>query len=130
MRNVFHAVLAALLWILYAYYWTIVGQRPVSPRTTAALAALGVLAGLTIIILVIWVFHNIRIARRFQRRKRRPARPRATARDYLGRWIVCDHPELLLDASYIEVDIKTSVLEDRTIEEKIFRAPPTTGSQQ
>lgn len=129
MRNTFHAVLAALLWILYAYYWSIVGQRPVSPRTTAALAALGVLAGLTIIILIVWVAHNIRIARRLQRRRRRPPRPRATARDYLGRWIVCDDPELLLDASYIEIDIKTSVVGDRTIEEKIFRTPPAAGPQ-
>lgn len=127
MRNAFHAALAALLWILYGYYWSIVGQRPLNPQTMNSLAALGVLAGLTIVILIVWVFHNIRIARRHQRRRKRPPRPRATVRDYLGRWIVCDHPEQLLDANYIEIDIKTSVIEDRTVEEKIFRMPPQVG---
>jgi hypothetical protein len=117
-------VLAALLWTLYAYYWSIVGQRPLNPQTATSLAALGVLAGLTIVMLVVWVFHNIRIARRHQRRRLRPPGPSATARDYLGRWIICDHPEQLLEANYIEIDIKTSVIEDRTVEEKIFRMPP------
>jgi hypothetical protein len=118
---VFHGIIAALLWILYAYYWSIVGRRPLNPSTVVSLASLGVLAGLTMIILVVWIFHNIRIARKYQRRTVRPPAPRGAVKDYVGRWIVCDQPELLLTANYIEVDIKRTVTDKRTVEEKIFR---------
>jgi hypothetical protein len=115
--------MAALLWILYAFYWSIVGQRPINPSTFTALASLGVLAGLTIVFLVVWIFHNLRIARRHQRRAKRPPGPRASVRDYLGRWIVCDDPAALATASYIEIDIRTTTTEKRSVEEKIFRTP-------
>lgn len=109
--------------MLYAYYWSVVGSRPVNPSTVIALASLGVLAGLTIVLLIVWIFHNIRIAKRYERRNVRPPAPRASPRDYVGRWIVCDDPSRLLTASYIEVDIKTATTDQRTVEEKIFRTP-------
>jgi hypothetical protein len=123
MRNAFHAVFAVLLWVLYAYYWSIVSQQPVNRHTQVALASLGVLASLAIIALVVWIFHNLRIARRYSRRTTRPPCPKESVRDYLGRWIICDDPVGLLKANYIEIDIKSTTAGERTVEEKIFRTP-------
>jgi hypothetical protein len=42
----------------------------------------------------------------------------------MGRWIVIDHPENLLTANYIEVEVKRIITRKKTIEEKIFRTTP------
>ncbi|MDH3216453.1 MAG: hypothetical protein OEN01_09205 [Candidatus Krumholzibacteria bacterium] len=124
MRNTIHFIIAVLLWIVFVYYWQLVMQRPMNPDTRAALIALGVLSLFSIVYLTGWVFYNIRIARKFQRRKVRQSYTVQPVQDFMGRWIVADRPEILRAANNIEIVIKSSVVQDKTIEEKIFRVGP------
>jgi hypothetical protein len=124
LRNAIHAIFSALLWVVFVYYWQIVMQRPMNPDTRTAMVSLGVLSFFTALYLTGWVYYNIRISRKFQRRKVRVHEARRPLKDYMGRWIVVDHPENLRTASYVEIDIKRSFIQNKRIEEKIFRTVP------
>jgi len=121
VRNALHVIIAVLLWLLFGYYWYVVMQQPMNPDTKTALVSLGVLSFLTILCLSGWVFHNIRIARQFPRRKVRRAGGREPVQDFLGRWIIVDEPDAIVDANYIEVEVRSTSVEGKVVEEKIFR---------
>lgn len=123
-RNTIHAVAALVLWGVFAIYWRIVMRRPVNADTKIAVASLAILSIMTMIYLVFWVRHNIQIARKHGRRKVRRRGVRGPIQDYLGRWLVVDDPARLQSAKYIEVEIKSGVLNRRIVEEKVFRTPP------
>jgi hypothetical protein len=112
------------MWVVFVYYWQIVMQRPMNPDTRTAIISLGVLSFFSALYLTGWVYYNIRIARKFQRRKVRVTESKRPLKDYMGRWIVIDHPENLLTANYIEVEVKRIITRKKTIEEKIFRTTP------
>lgn len=124
MRKVIHSIVAVLLWGVFLYYWQIVAQRPINPDTRTAMLSLGALSFFSVVYLSAWVFHNIRISRKFKRRRVRHHEKKRPLHDFLGRWIVVDHPEKLLSANYIEVEIKSSIVRNKTVEEKIFRTSP------
>jgi hypothetical protein len=124
MRNVIHGIIAALLWVVFARYWQIVMRQPMSSETRVAIVTLGGLAFLSALFLTAWVYYNVRLARKLQRRQARVPERRQPLRDYLGRWVVVDHPEQLLTSRYIEVEVKRIETENRVIEEKIFRTRP------
>ncbi len=109
---------------MFARYWQIVMRQPMNPETRVAIISLGVLAFLSALYLTGWVYYNVRLSRKLQRRQARPPEPRGPLRDFLGRWIVVDHPERLLTARYIEIEVKRIVSENKVIEEKIFRTDP------
>ncbi|MFQ5510211.1 MAG: hypothetical protein ACE5EO_00020 [Candidatus Krumholzibacteriia bacterium] len=121
-RHVFHVVGAVLLWVVFAVYWRIVAQRPLNPETKTAVASLGVLSFLTIVYLGFWVFHNIRIFERHGRRRVRRRRRKEPLRDYLGRWIVVDNPKAVQSANYVEVDIRSNIVNGKVVQEKVFRS--------
>jgi hypothetical protein len=118
-----------LLWVVFARYWQIVMRQPMNPETKVAILTLGALAFFSALFLTAWVYYNIRLARKYQRRQTRPPEPRTPLQDYLGRWVVVDHPERLLTSRYIEVDIRRIETENKVIEEKIFRTSPETSGR-
>jgi hypothetical protein len=126
LRHLLHAILAILLWIVFVIYWRIVFQRPMSPETKIALFTLGSIAFLSILFLSVWVFHNILISKKLHRRKERRGGMREPNQDFMGRWIVIDHPEVLRRASYIEVEVKSNMVDGKVVKEKIFRPVKTT----
>jgi hypothetical protein len=52
---------------------------------------------------------------------------RGPVQDYLGRWIVVDDPTRVMRANYVEVEVRRNVVNDRYLEEKIFRTTRTLG---
>ena len=121
MRHLIHAILAILLWIVFVIYWRIVFQRPMSYETKIALFTLGALAFISILFLTVWVFHNVMIHKRLHRRKERRGGMREPNQDFMGRWIVIDHPEVLRRANYIEIDVKSNMVDGKVVEEKLFK---------
>ena len=124
-RQIFHVAIATIFWIVFAYYWHLVSRRPINPDTITAMVSLGGLAFLTILFLTFWIYHNIRIAHKMGRRNARRERPEDPNRDFLGRWIVAKRPSELRRAGHIIVEVKTTTVNGRTIQEKIFREEGT-----
>ena len=122
-RNVLHVVVAILLWVVFVLYWRLVMARPMNSDTRVAVFALSLLCLAGIVYLTFWILHNKGIARRFKDRRRGRRRAfRDPIQDYLGRWVIVDTPDELRQANYIEVEVKTSVVNEKTVEEKVFRA--------
>ncbi len=127
LRNLVHVVLAVLLWVVFVGYWWIVFRRPINPDTAAAIATLAALSFFAILYLYGWMVYNIRLAKRLPKRVRRRRGMRGPIQDFLGRWIVVDHPTRVMKANYIEVEVRKNVVNDRNLEEKIFRTTRTLG---
>ena len=127
LRNLVHVVLAVLLWLVFVGYWLIVFRRPINPDTAAAIATLAALSFLAILYLYGWMVYNIRLAKRLPKRARRRRGMRGPIQDFLGRWIVVDHPTRVMKANYVEVEVRKNVVNDRNLEEKIFRTTRTLG---
>ena len=127
LRNTIHGIVSVLLWIVFIRYWHIVMQQPMNPDTRTAIATLASLAFLTAVYLVVWVYYNIRLSRKHQRRKTRMTTATDPLQDYMGRWIVVDHPEALPTANYIEIELRQREGDDETVEEKVFRTSRRAG---
>jgi hypothetical protein len=129
-RRKIHFALGTLGWLVFAYYWFVVGRRPLNPQTVVALAALGVLIGTSILVLTGWIVHNRRLYRRMQRRRRRPTPPEDRPKDDLGRWVVVDRPERLREARYVVVEVRRKRVGEREEEEKVYRTgEPLPGGE-
>ena len=90
MRHALHTVFSVLMWLLFGYYWYVVGQRSINPDTIEAVLALGSVVLIGAILTLAWVAHNLRLARKFGRRKGFAAPPETFEKDYLERPLV--HP--------------------------------------
>lgn len=93
MRHALHVVFSLLMWVLFGYYWYVVGQRSINPATIDAVLALGGLVSVGVILTMVWVAHNIRLSHKYGRRKGFPAPPESFDEDYLKRPLV--HPPVL-----------------------------------
>ena len=113
-------MLALILWIVFVVYWIIVFQRPMNPETKIAIFSLGALIALTSIYLALWVVHNVRIFQKFGRRRARRQGLPTPLQDFLGRRIVTEDIETLHQANRIEVEVRSTQVKGRTIEEKII----------
>ncbi|MCB1184050.1 hypothetical protein KDM41_11505 [bacterium] len=85
MRNVLHIVVSILMWLLFGYYWYVVGRRQID---LASLQSVAVLAGFTlvgIVLTLLWIAHNRKLARRNRRLAAPATPPEAYAADHLGR---------------------------------------------
>lgn len=122
VRNILQVALSLLLWALFLFYWQLVARRPMNSDTTTALITLGALSFLTIVFISFWVFHNVRLYQRLGPRTMRSVAPRMPIRDFMGRWVIIENPDRLRAADYIEIDVRSTVVGDMTVEEKIFRA--------
>jgi hypothetical protein len=113
-------LLGLLLWVVFAYYWHIVMQRPITEETRRALLIVGgIVAGITLFDLG-WIFHNIRIARRSRRRHRRAEAP-APAADFLGRTFMAQSDDALRRARYVEVTVVEMSDQAGSTGHKLFR---------
>jgi len=127
LRQVLHAIVAVLLWVLFGYYWWIVLRQPMNPDTQMALTILAILTLASILYITFWILHNIRIYRTQHRRKERRKVELETGRDYLGRRIVIDDPYALLKSNYIEIDVKRSFVSGEPVEWKVFKTRERAG---
>lgn len=106
LRQVFHLVIAACLWVVFFLYWTIVMRRPMNPDTKTALAILSILTLASAACLLWWVAYNRRLHRRLGERRVRRRTPAPPATDYLGRTLVMEDAEALRRAGYIRVLVR------------------------
>jgi hypothetical protein len=118
---------ALLLWLVFGVYWLVVFRRPMNPDTVTALVSLGVVSFTAIIYLTVWMLYNIRIFKKLPKRKIRRRGVRSPVQDFMGRWIVVDHPTRVMKANYIEVNIQSNFVNNKLIEEKVFRTTQDLG---
>lgn len=120
IRQLLHAVLAVLMWVVFVYYWNLVIRRPMNPDTKTALVALAVLTAVTTVLLCIWIYHNIRVHRRFRGRRRARREAALPDRDYLGRRLMLEDAATLRRAGSIEVSVKSGWVDGKYEEQKTF----------
>ena len=124
MRNILHALLAVLLWVVFGFYWYLVANRGMNQDTRTALFTLSVLSIFSALGMSIWIYHNERIYRKLGRRSGRRANISVPSFDYMGRWVAIRDLKKLRAANHIAVEVKKTLHRNRSIEEKIFRAVP------
>ncbi|MCZ6767379.1 MAG: hypothetical protein O7D32_10665 [bacterium] len=124
MRNILHALLALLLWVVFGFYWYLVMSRGMSQDTKTAIFTLSALSILSALGMITWIYHNVRIYRKLGRRSARRANVSVPSFDYMGRWVAIQDLKKLRATNHIAVEVKTTLHKNRLIEEKIFRAVP------
>ena len=106
VRLVLHVALAVLGWILFVYFWRIVGERGLSPGAIISLVAMAVFLAAVIISTTLWIMHNLKIARVNRRKGRREVPELAYRRDKIGYTIESEDFESLRETRLIEIDIE------------------------
>jgi hypothetical protein len=126
-RNIIHIVFGILLWVVFAMYWSLVMQQPISDETRRALAIVGTIVGVLTVFDWFWVFHNVRIARNSRRRGRRAEAPLPAA-DFLGRTFMAQD-EQLRRARYVEVSVVEMADRQNAAGHKLFRVSETVPEE-
>lgn len=106
VRLVLHVAFAVLGWILFIYFWRIVGKRGLSPGALISLVAMVVFLAAVIISTTLWIMHNLRIARTNRRKGSREVPELAYRQDKIGYTIENEDFESLKGARFIEVNIE------------------------
>jgi len=106
VRLVLHAALAVLGWVLFIYFWKIVGERGLSPNALISLVAMAVFLAVVIISTTLWIVHNLKIARTNRRKGNREIPEFSYRKDKIGCTIENEDFESLKGARLIEVEIK------------------------
>ena len=118
-RTIIHLFLGIVLWVVFAFYWHLVMQQPITDQTRRALIVVGTIVAVITLFEWFWIFHNVRIARTTRRRGRR-AEPPLPRRDFLGRTFMTQD-EMLRRARYVEVSIVEMADETQSAGHKLFR---------
>jgi hypothetical protein len=113
VRLVLHVALAVLGWVLFIYFWRIVGERGLSPGALISLVAMAVFLAAVVISTTLWIMHNLKIARSNRRKDRRDVPELTYRHDKIGYLIENEDFETLREARLIEIDL--------TGEKKIYR---------
>ncbi len=116
MRLVMQVALAVLGWVLFVYFWRIVGERGLSPGAMISLVAMAVFLAVVIVSTTLWIVHNLNIARTNRRKGRREVPDLPYRQDKIGCTIENEDFESLKGARFIEIDIEG----DR----KVYRRTP------
>lgn len=119
-RTILHILLGIALWAVFAWYWHLVMQQPVSEQARRALVIVALIVAAITLFDVVWIFHNLRIARHSRRRNRRPE-PGLPATDFLGRTFMAQSDDVLRRARYIEVHVVEMADEEGAAGHKLFR---------
>lgn len=106
VRLVLHVAIAVLGWILFVYFWRIVGERGLSPGAIISLVAMAIFLATVIISTTLWIVHNLRIARTNRRKGRREVPEIAYRQDKIGYTIVNEDFESLKGERLIEIGIE------------------------
>ena len=118
-RTIIHLALGVVLWVVFAFYWHLVMQQPITDQTRRALVTVSAIVGIVTVFDWFWIFHNVRIARNTRRRGRRAESPLPLT-DFLGRTFMAQD-ELLHRARYVEVSIVEMSDETESAGHKLFR---------
>ncbi len=105
-RIAFHIAIAVVGWILFAYYWRVVGERGLSPGAIISLIAMAIFLAVVVIITTLWIVHNLRISRSDRRTGNRPVAEVPYHQDKIGHTIEGEDFDSLRSADMIEVTIK------------------------
>ncbi len=106
VRLVLHVALAVLGWVLFVYFWRLVGERGLSAGALISLVAMAVFLAAVIISTTLWIVHNLNIARTNRRKGRREVPELPYRQDKIGYTIENDDFESLKGARLIEVGIE------------------------
>lgn len=106
VRLVLHVAFAVLGWILFVYFWRVVGERGLSPGVLISLVAMAIFLSVVIISTTLWIVHNLNIARTNRRKGRREIPELHYLRDKIGYTIESEDFESLKGARFIEIDIQ------------------------
>ena len=105
-RIVFHVAIAVVGWILFAYFWRIVGERGLSPGATISLIAMAIFLAVVIVMTTFWILHNLRISRSDRRTGNRLVAETPYLQDKIGHTIEVEDCDSLRSADIIEVDVR------------------------
>ena len=106
VRLVLHVALAVLGWVLFIYFWRIVGERGLSPGALLSLVAMAVFLGAVIVSTTLWIVHNLRIARTNRRKGRREVPELSYRKDKIGYTIESENFEQLRAERLVEIAIE------------------------
>jgi len=106
VRLVLHVALAVLGWVLFVYFWRIVGERGLSPGAMISLVAMAVFLAAVIISTTLWIVHNLNIARSNRRKGRREIPELPYRRDKIGYTIENEDFESFKSMRFIEVVVE------------------------
>ncbi len=105
MRNFFHIVISICLWILFGYYWYVVGQRQVNLASVRAIGILALITLLGVLVTLWWIAHNKKLASRNRRQTAPVTPPETFGTDHLGRELLSPGLDVLKQAASIVVDV-------------------------
>jgi hypothetical protein len=121
VRLVFHVALAVLGWVLFVYFWRIVGERGLSAGALISLIAMVAFVAAVIVSTTLWIVHNVNIARTNRRKGGREVPELPYRQDKIGYTIENEDFESLKGERFIEVDIEG----DRKIYRRVRRESAT-----
>ena len=105
-RIAFHVAIAVFGWILFGYFWRVVGERGMSSGVILSLVAMAIFLATVIIMTTLWIMHNIRISRSDRRTGNRPVAEAIYQQDKIGHTIEGEGFDSLRSADMIEVAVK------------------------
>ena len=105
-RMAFHVALAVVGWVLFAYFWRVVGERGLSPGAVVSLIAMATFLAVVIITTTLWIVHNLRISRSDRRTGDRPVAEVPYQVDKIGHTVESEGFDALKHADLIEVAVE------------------------
>jgi hypothetical protein len=105
-RMAFHVAIAVVGWVLFAYFWRVVGERGLSPGAVISLIAMATFLAIVIIMTTLWIVHNLRISRKDRRTGNRPVVEVPYKVDKIGHTIESEGFDSLRSADLIEVAVE------------------------
>ena len=120
-RMAFHVAIAVVGWILFAYFWRVVGERGLSPGAIISLIAMAIFLAIVIIMTTLWILHNLKISRSDRRTGNRRVAEVPYQQDKIGHTIEGEGFDSLRNADMIEVAVEDG--------KKIYRRA-RTGSER
>ena len=105
-RMAFHVAIAVVGWILFAYFWRVVGERGLSPGAAISLISMAIFLAVVIIMTTFWIVHNLKISRSDRRTGNRPVEEVPYKKDKIGHTIEGEGFDSLKSADMIEVAVE------------------------
>ncbi len=105
-RMAFHVAIAVVGWILFAYFWRVVGERGLSPGAVISLIAMATFLAIVITMTTLWIVHNLKISRNDRRTGTRPVAEVPYYQDKIGHTIEGEGFDSLKSADMIEVAVE------------------------
>ncbi len=105
MRTLLHVLVSIALWVVFAWYWDIVTNEPITRGTILAAQVLSVLVVSGTIVTLWWIAHNLRRGRRNRRSTARAAAPEQLHADTLGRAVLMPGLAALREARAVEIRV-------------------------